>query len=166
MIKKILAASMATALGFAAMAEEVQIAGTVESKCVVQVDTLGVYGNPTPSTLSTDNVDGGVTPIIRFDVVQSNYYKARITTPNSFSQSPALDDVVAWTGVVAIGEVSDTQMSAYTAAMITYDNVSEVDLSIAGSTWFDITSQMAYGYDKALPAGTYRAVITADCIAL
>ena len=153
-------------LSGSAIAQEVPITGNVESKCIVQTDTLGVYGNPTPSTLTTASTSGGVTPIIRFDVIQASFYKARITTPNGFSESPVLNDVVTWTGDVAVGEVSDANMSAYSTSKVVYDNTTEIDLTVAGSTWFNITSTADYGYDTALPAGTYRAVVSAECIAL
>lgn len=166
MFKKTLIAAAMCVISGVSLAAEVNISGTVQSKCIVQSDTTGVYGNPTPETLTTNPSSGGVTPILRFDVIQANFYKARITYPISFSQSPALSDVVNWTGAVAVGQISDTQMSAYSSAMITYDNVVEVDLAYAGSTWFDITSTAAYGYNTALPAGTYRAIVTAECIAL
>jgi len=166
MFKQTFIMAIACLVPAGAISSEVPIAGTVQSKCVVQTDTLGIYGNPTPETLATNPSSGGVTPIIRFDVIQANFYKARITYPTSFSESPALNDVVNWTGGVAVGEVSDASMSGYTTSMITYDNVSEVDLTIAGSTWFDVTSVATYGYNTALPAGTYRAVVSAECIAL
>ena len=153
-------------LSGSAIAQEVPITGNVESKCIVQTDTLGVYGNPTPSTLTTASTSGGVTPIIRFDVIQASFYKARITTPSEFSESPVLNDVVTWTGDVAVGEVSDANMSAYSTSKVEYDNTTEIDLTVAGSTWFNITSTADYGYDTALPAGTYRAVVSAECIAL
>ena len=148
-----------------ASAEEVPISGTVSSKCVVTTDTVGVFGNPAPSVLSTAQVDGGVQPIIRYDVIQANFYKARIIAPNNFSESPSLDDVINWTGDVSVGEVSDAAMSAYDTNKIQYDNVTEVDLTVAGSTWFTVDSIASYGYDKALPAGSYRAVVGAECIA-
>ena len=146
-------------------AEDIQITGNVASKCVVTTDTIGVFGNPTPSILSTAQTDGGVQPIIRYDVIQADFYKARIIVPNSFSESPSLDDVINWTGTVAVGEVSDAGMSAYDTNKIQYENVTEIDLSVAGSTWFMVDSVATYGYDKALPAGTYRAVVSAECIA-
>jgi hypothetical protein len=157
---------MSMFLSFSAFAVEVPVVGNVESKCVVTTDTLGVYGNPTPSILSTAQADGGVEPIVRFDVIQANFYKARVTKPNTFTESPALNDVVNWTGEVTVAEVSDAGMSAYDQSKIQYDNVTEVDLTIAGSTWFKVSSQADYGYDKAFPAGTYRTVIGAECIAL
>lgn len=168
MFKKALAIGLFVTLCVSgrASAVEVPIVGNVASKCVIVVDTAGVYGNPTPSELSTDAVDGGVQPVVRFDVIQADFYKAVITTPRSFSVSPALSDVVNWTGSVQTARVSDPLMSAYDAAKRTYDNVTEFDLEVAGTTWFKATSKAEYGYNKAFPAGTYRAVIGAECIAL
>lgn len=164
MVKKsIIAASIL--LASAASAEETIIEGNVQSKCIINTDVGGVYGNPSPDKLSTLGTDGGVKPVIRFDVAIANYYLARIITPTSFSTSPSLTDVVNWTGSVATGEVSDAGMSAYDAAKVTYDATSEFDLTIAGSTWFDVTSTAEYGYGRAFPGGTYRAVVQAECIA-
>lgn len=165
MFKKLLAT--ATAL-FAvnAYAIDTPIVGQVESKCVVTTDKQGVYGNPSASVLSTDAVDGGVEPVVRFDVVLADSYKAVIAHPNAFSQSPALNDVVSWTGSTAVEAVSDALMSDYDSAKRTYDNVTEIDLTIAGSTWFKVSSEADYGYSKALPGGTYTAVVEANCIAL
>ena len=56
-------------------------------------------------------------------------------------------------------------MSAFESGKITYNNVTEFDLSIAGSVWFDVTSTASYGVNKALPAGNYSATVTAECIA-
>jgi len=165
MFKKSLALAAAI-IGMNAVAEEVTITGTVASKCVVVTDTVGIYGNPTPSELSTATADGGVEPIVRFDVLQASFYKARITYPISFSESPALTDVVNWTGDVSVAEVTDASMSAYDTSKIEFDNVTEVDLTVAGSTWFKVESTADYGATKAFPAGTYRAVVSADCIAL
>jgi hypothetical protein len=149
----------------AAVAEDIPIVGNVESKCVIQTDTTGVYGNPTPNSLSTDTSDGGVAPIVRFDVAQADYYKALISYPESFSQSPSLTDTVTWTGSVAVDEVSDTNMSSYDTDKVQYNNTTEYDLTVAGSTWFAITSEADYGFNKAYPGGTYRAIVTAECIA-
>jgi len=164
MFKKVMLAAI-VCLSAAAVAADVEVVGTVASKCVVTTDTSGVYGNPSPSVLSTAAVDAGVEPIVRFDVIQAGFYKAKISSPNTFSESPVLNDVVNWTGDVSVGEVTDASMSAYDTSKIVYDNITEVDLTVAGSTWFKVSSQAAYGYDKALPAGTYRAVISAECIA-
>jgi hypothetical protein len=165
MFKKSLAVAAAI-IGMNAAAEEVTITGTVASKCVITTDTVGIYGNPTPSELSTAPADGGVLPIVRYDVLQADFYKARITYPESFSESPALTDVVTWTGDVTVAEVTDAGMSAYDTSKVEFNNVTEVDLTIAGSTWFKVESTADYGVGKAFPAGTYRAVVSADCIAL
>jgi hypothetical protein len=165
MFKKSLAIAAAI-IGMNAAAEEVTITGTVASKCVITTDTVGIYGNPTPSELSTAPADGGVLPIVRYDVLQANFYKARIAYPESFSESPALTDVVTWTGDVTVAEVTDAGMSAYDTSKVEFNNITEVDLTIAGSTWFQVESTADYGVTKAFPAGTYRAVVSADCIAL
>jgi hypothetical protein len=165
MFKKILAASIAM-MAIGAQAADVPIIGNVESKCVVTIDKQGVYGNPSASILSTDAVDGGVEPVVRFDVVLADAYKAVISHPISFSQSPALNDTVTWTGSTSVEAVSDAGMSAYDTDKIEYDNTTEVDLSIAGSTWFKVSSEADYGYSKALPGGTYTSIVEANCIAL
>lgn len=164
MFKKVMVVFTALC-AISAHAVDVPLVGTVDSKCVVTTDTLGVYGNPLPYRLSTAAADGGVEPIVRYDVVQADYYKAFITYPESFSESPTLDDTVTWTGTVSVAEVTDALMSAYDNDKITYNNVTEVALSVAGSTWFKVESQADYGFNKALPAGTYRAVVQAECIA-
>lgn len=166
MLKQLLVVTFSLASTNAFANVSVPVTGTVESKCVLVTDTVGIYGNPLPNTLSTDPIDGGVIPIVRYDVLQANFYKAKITYPNTFSESPDLVDVVNWTGDVTVGEVSDATMSGYDTSKIEYNNVTEVDLTIAGSTWFKIESEAEYGYDRAFPAGTYRTVVTAECIAL
>ena len=148
-----------------AIAEEVPITGNVESKCVIVTDTAGIYGNPTPSNLSTDPTDGGVTPIVRYDVSMAEYYKALITWPDEFSQSPQLDDTVAFDGEVEVDRVSTTEMSDSETNKVEYQNRTENDLTEAGSTWFKIESEADYGFSKAFPGGTYRSLVTAECIA-
>ena len=150
----------------ATAAENAPIYGSVDSKCVITMETPGIYGNPSPSVLSTDPVDGGVEPVVRFDVLSAAYYKAVISFPEQFSSSPSLSDVVNWTGLVTVGEVTDTQMSGYDAAKRSFNNVTEYDLLYAGSTWFQIESEATYGYDKSFPAGDYNSVVEAECIAL
>lgn len=152
-------------LATAAVAEEAIIEGNVQSKCVIHTDTNGVYGNPTPSKLSTASTDGGVQPVIRYDVAVPGYYIARIVTPSSFSTSPSLSDVVNWTGSSSVGQVSDAGMSAYDSSKVVYNDTTEFDLTIAGSTWFKVTSTAEYGYGKAFPGGTYRAIVVAECVA-
>jgi hypothetical protein len=149
-----------------ALAVDTPLIGTVESKCTVTTDTVGVYGNPLPYKLSTATADAGVEPIIRYDVVQASYYKAYIKHPISFTESPGLSDTTQWTGEVSVKEVSDAAMSAYDTDKIEYDNVTEIALTTAGSTWFKVESDVEYGFQKAWPAGTYRAVVEAECIAM
>lgn len=166
MLKKALPAALGVALMSSAVAAEIPIVGNVESKCVITTDTQGVYGNPTPSKLTTNMSDGGVPPIVRYDVIQADYYKALISHPESFTESPALGDVVNWVGTVTVAEVSDASMSAYDNDKRLYNNVTEIDLTIAGSTWFKVASTANYGYDKAFPAGQYRSTVQAECIAI
>jgi hypothetical protein len=165
MFKKILLASL-LAIPLITSAEDIPIVGTVTSKCVIYTETPGVYGNPTPSVLSTAAVDGGVQPIIRYDVVQSGYYKAVITTPNTFSTSPALSDTVKWTGSVDVSRVTDAAMSAYSTNKRTYNETTEINLSVPGTVWFKADSKAEYGFNKAFPAGTYRSIVTASCVAV
>lgn len=165
MLKKVLPVVLAGLMS-SAVSAEIPIVGTVESKCVITTDTQGVYGNPTPSKLTTNMSDGGVPPIVRYDVIQADYYKALISHPESFTESPALGDVVNWVGQVTVAEVSDASMSAYDNDKRLYNNVTEIDLTIAGSTWFKVASTANYGYDKAFPAGQYRSTVQAECIAI
>ena len=165
MFKKTLALCVSLA-AVNAYAVDTPIIGQVESKCVVTSDKQGVYGNPSASILSTDAADGGVEPVARFDVVLAEAYKAVIAHPTAFSQSPQLNDVVNWTGSTSVEAVSDAGMSAYDTSKVEYDNVTEVELTIAGSTWFKVSSEADYGFNKALPGGTYTAIVEANCIAL
>ena len=164
-MKKLIIGFIAGVFVCAAYGEDVPITGTVESKCIIVTDTDGIYGNATPSNLSTDAADGGVEPIIRFDVLQADYYKAVISHPISFSQSPSLNDTVTWTGSTSVSQTSDANMSGYDTDKITYNNSTEYDLTVAGTTWFKVSSEADYGYDKAFPAGTYRSIVEAECIA-
>lgn len=164
MIKQILS-TLLLASTLVAQSAEVPIRGSVTSKCVINTDTPGVYGNPVPNLLSTDRTDGGMTPVVRYDVVQGGFYKASITTPSAFTASPGLLDVVNWTGTVDVTRVTDAAMSAYTSNKIVYNNTTEIDLTVPGSVWFSATSKANYGFDKSFPAGEYRAVVVAECIA-
>lgn len=152
-------------VALAAHAEEVPIVGNVQSKCIIQTDTAGVYGNPTANKLSTVRADGGVEPVIRYDVSIADSYIARITTPTSFSTSPSLSDVVAWTGSVSVKEVSVAAMSDYDTNKVVYGSTTDFNLHTAGSTWFKVSSTATYGVGRALPGGTYRAMVSAECIA-
>lgn len=165
MFKKLVLASL-LAISMLASAEDIPITGVVTSRCVIYTEVPGVYGNPTPGVLSTAAVDGGVQPIVRYDVVQSGYYKAVITTPTTFSSGPSLTDTVNWTGSVDVSKVSDAAMSAYSTNKRVYNSTTEINLSVAGSVWFKADSTATYGYNKAFPAGTYRSIVTAACIAV
>jgi len=153
------------ALASPALAGSVDIVGNVEAKCVIQTDKSGVYGNPTASTLSTSTSDGGVLPVVRFDVAIADYYTANITHPSSFSSSPALTDSVAWTGSTSVSKTSDAGMSGYDSAKIVYDNTTVFDLTVAGSTWFSTSSTATYAASKPFTGGTYTAGVQAECIA-
>ncbi len=146
-------------------AENMEVVGRVESKCVITPDTSGFYGNPTPQKLDSDPTSGGVDPVVRYDVLQANFYKAKISYPIAWSESPTLSDTVTWVGDVETSEVSVAGMSAYNAAKVEYDNHTEFNLTLAGSTWFKTETNATYGVGKAFPAGNYRAVVVAECIA-
>jgi len=164
-IKKITAAAFLLSANYA-LATDSPINGTVQPKCSVYTETQGVYGNPLPNKLDTLPASGGTKASIRYDVAQANFYLARITHPDSFSSSPTLDDAVAWVGSSVVGQVSVAAMSDYEAAkVISPVNVTTFNLTLAGSTWFTVSSTATYGYNKALPAGNYTAIIKADCIA-
>ena len=153
-------------LTFNAMAQsEVPITGNVASKCVITTDTPGVYGQPTTNVLSTNPQDGGVTPIVRYDIIEADAYKAQISWPNQFTTSPVLNDVINWDGAVEVSEVSNAEMAAFETNKVLWDNVTEFDLTLAGSVWFKIDSQADYGFNKSFPGGIYRASVLAECIA-
>ena len=163
--KKLLIASLVLAPSIAVLAEETPITGNVQTRCLIVTDINGVYGNPVPSKLSTAAADGGVVPVIRYDVSLADSYLAKISTPSTFSTSPTLTDSVAWTGSTTVTTTSDAGMSGYEAAKVVYGSTTEFDLTIAGSTWFSSESTAVYGYNKSLPAGNYTALILAECIA-
>ena len=168
MLKSILFGSVAmfgVVLVTNAYGSETPITGNVASKCSIYTDTPGVYGNPTPDALSTAPADGGVNPVLRYDVSIADAYKAKIAWPNQFSTSPSLTDALAWDGEVEVSSTSDVGMAGYEAAKIEYDNITEYDLTVAGSTWFKVTSSVTYGVGKSLPGGTYKANVVAECIA-
>jgi len=141
------------------------ITGNVEAKCVIQTTKDGVYGNPIASKLSTTPADGGVLPVIRFDVSIADSYTANITHPTSFSSSPTLTDTVAWTGSTSVTQTSVAGMSGYEAAKLVVDNTTIFNLTLAGSTWFSTASSATYGASKPFVGGVYTALVQASCIA-
>ena len=154
------------ALATPAFANSVDIVGNVAAKCIIQTTKTGAYGNPTPSKLSTASSDGGILPEIRIDVAIANSYTANITYPTSFTSSPSLNDVVSWTGSVAVSNTSDAGMSGYDSAKTVSGATTSYSLTTAGSTWFAISSVAEYGggSNKPFTGGTYIAQSTASCI--
>ena len=164
-MKKVLMASLILASCSPAYSADVPISGNVQTRCLITTDTNGVFGNPAPSKLSTASADGGVVPVVRYDVTLADAYLAKVTTPTAFSTSPALSDSVTWTGTTAVSKTSDADMSGYEAAKVTYGSTTQFDLTKAGSTWFSSTATAVYGVNKSFPGGTYSAIIVAECIA-
>ena len=166
---KRLAVAMALGLLGSSMAYsqvDTEITGSVSSKCTIYTDKSGIYGNPLPDTLSTASIDGGRSAIIRYDVVNANTYKAVITTLVTFPVIPTLCDSLTWSGTVTVSQVTDAQQSAYDSNKRVFDNVTEIDLTVAGIVWFSADSSVTYGVNKSLPGGTYKAIVRAECIAL
>ena len=151
-----------------AFALDVPISASVTGSCVISVETNGTYGQPYAYKLSTTPADGGELPVTRVDVTLANAYKVAFTTPDSFSSSPTLNDVVTFTGDTEVSAVSDaTGMADYeTDKVEVSDYVDEYDLTATGSTWFKHTSVAVNGGSRAFPSGNYTAYVTAECIAL
>ena len=166
MLKKASIIVAMSLFALSAQAVDVPISGTVQSRCVITTDTPGTYGNPNAYTLTTSPSDGGVQPIVRYDVTLADAYYAQITTPTSFSTSPSLNDTVSWTGSTEVSSVSDaTNMAGYESAKTVSGQTTQFDLTATGSTWFKSTSVATNGGNKAFPGGNYTALITAECIA-
>lgn len=167
-IKSILAIVVATTFGMvsAATAENVPINGIVQSRCIIQTDSAGVFGNPNAYTLSTAPADGGQPAVIRFDVSLADAYYAVITAPSEFSSSPSLPDTVTWTGDTEVSAVSDaTGMGSYETNKIEYGMTDKYDLVVTGSTWFKTSATAVMGGNKAYAGGAYTALVNAECIA-
>ena len=60
-------------------AVEAPITGNVQTRCLITTDTNGVFGNPLPSKLSTAYSEGGVVPVVRYDVTLADAYLAKVT---------------------------------------------------------------------------------------
>lgn len=166
MLKKSLIVGAFSVFACTAYAEDVPITGNVQSRCIITTDTAGVYGNPNAYTLTTDAADGGVVPIVRYDVTLADAYLAQITTPSSFTSSPSLGDTVTWTGSTEVSAVSDaTNMGSYETDKVTFGDTTQFDLTASGSTWFKMNSEATYGGNKAFPGGQYTATVQALCIA-
>jgi len=151
---------------FATSAAEVPITGTVESRCIIQTDSAGTFGNPNAYTLTTKPADGGEPAIVRYDITLADSYYAEITPPTAFSSAPALPDVVTWVGSVEVSTVSDaTGMGTYETDKVELGDTDRYDMTATGSTWFKISSTATMGGEKAFAGGTYTAVAEAVCIA-
>ena len=154
-----------TAMSYA-QAEDVPIQGTVQSRCVIQTDSAGVFGNPNAYTLTTTPADGGQPAVVRFDVTLADAYYAEITAPSQFSSSPSLPDTPVWVGDTEVQSVSDaTGMGSYETNKVEYGYTDKYDLTATGSTWFKTSSTATMGGNKAFPGGNYTALVTAQCIA-
>lgn len=160
------AAILLSAQSGIAQANETPINGTVQSRCIIQTDTAGTFGNPNAYTLTTASADGGENAVIRIDVTLANSYYAEITAPSEFSSSPTLPDQVTWTGDTEVKTVSDsTTMGAYESGKVELGMMDRYDLTATGSTWFKTSSVATMGGNKAFPGGNYTALVQADCIA-
>ena len=154
------------ATGVNAQAENVPINGTVQSRCIIQTDTAGVFGNPNAYTLTTTPADGGALAITRVDITLADAYKVEITAPSSFSSSPSLPDTVTWTGDTEVDAVSDaTGMGSYETNKVEQGMKDIYDMTATGSTWFKTSSSATMGGDKAFPGGNYTALVVVECIA-
>ena len=149
------------------LAENIDITGTVQSRCTVNMDTPGAYGNPNAHTLTTAPASSGVDPIVRFDVTLANAYHAQVSYPTSFASSPSLSDTVSWVGTVAVAQMSSSDQSGYQAASTTSGSMRNYAMAHAGTLWVKATSVATYGggQAKAFPGGAYKAVVLAECIA-
>jgi hypothetical protein len=163
--KILLAALGLTVIGNAS-AETAPINGVVQSRCIIQTDNAGTYGNPNAYTLTTAAADGGEPATVRFDVTLADAYYAIITAPTEFSSSPNLPDTVTWTGDTEVSAVSDaTGMGSYEQNKVELGMADKYDLTVTGSTWFQTSSEAVMGGSKAFPGGAYTALVTAECIA-
>ena len=164
-MKKVLIASVLLASSVSVIAGDTPISGSVQTRCLITTDTNGVFGNPLPSKLSTLSADGGVVPVVRYDVTLADAYIAKVTTPTSFSSSPSLTDSLTWTGSTTVNNTTDAGMAAYETGKIVYGYTTEFDLTVAGSTWFASEAEVEYGVNKSFPGGNYTAIVLAECIA-
>lgn len=166
MFKKTLIVAAMGMASFSAMAEDVQINGFVQSRCIISTDNTGTFGNPNSYTLTTSPAEGGEYAVVRYDVTLADAYYAEITAPTSFSMSPTLPDVVTWEGDTEVHAVSDAaNMGNYEVDKIEYNYTDKYDLTATGSTWFRTSSTATMGGNKAFPGGAYTAIVQAECIA-
>lgn len=167
MIKRLVVGAF-VALGVVSTAQTatVPINGTVQSRCIIQTDTAGTYGNPNAYTLTTATADGGEAAVVRVDVTLADAYYVAITAPNAFSSSPNLPDTVTWTGDTEVKAVSDaTGMGSYETNKVELGMTDRYEMTATGSTWFKTSSTATMGGNKAFPGGNYTALVDVECIA-
>lgn len=156
---------LATSTTFA-NAEQVPITGTVQSKCIIQVDQPGVFGNPNAYTLTTSSADGGRPATTRVDITLADAYFVTFTTPDTFSSSPSLPDTVTWSGSTSVSAVSDaTGMGSYESSKVVNGADTRYEMTASGSTWFETEVEATMGGSKAFPGGNYTAMVEVQCIA-
>lgn len=164
--KTMMAGALAVVLAVPAFAQNTEISGTVESRCIIQTDRAGTYANPNAYTLTTSPTDGGEVARIRVDVSLADAYYVAITAPEAFSSSPALPDIASFSGDTEVDAVSDaTGMGSYETNKVELGMTDRYDLTATGSTWFKTSSIATMGGSKAFPGGNYSALVTAECIA-
>lgn len=147
-------------------AADIPISGTVQSRCIIQTDSAGVFGNPNAYTLTTTPADGGQLAITRVDVTLADAYYVEITAPTEFSSSPNLPDTVTWVGDTEVKTVSDaTNMGDYETNKIEFGYTDKYELTATGSVWFKTSSTATLGGNKAFPGGSYTALVSVECIA-
>ena len=165
MFNKVMLTAAMLSAGYV-MAETTPINGTVQSRCIIQTDVSGTYGNPNAYTLTTNPSDGGEPAIIRFDVTLADAYYAEITAPGSFTSAPSLPDYPTFTGNTEVQAVSDaTGMGSYETNKVEQGLMDRYDLTATGSTWFKTSSEVTMGGNKSFPGGNYTALVVAECIA-
>ena len=149
-----------------AQSNETPINGVVQSRCIIQTDSAGTFGNPNAYTLTTASADGGEEAVIRVDVSLADAYYVAITAPQDFSSSPSLPDQVTFVGDTVVKTVSDaTGMGSYETSKVELGMTDRYDLTATGSTWFTTSSIATMGGSKAFPGGNYTAMVSAECIA-
>lgn len=164
--KTITGSVLAILISIPAFAQDTEINGTVQSRCIIQTDNPGTYANPNAYTLTTSPTDGGELARIRVDVSLADAYYVAITAPEEFSSSPALPDQVVFSGDTEVDAVSDaTGMGSYETNKVELGMTDRYDLTATGSTWFKTSSIAAMGGSKAFPGGNYTALVKAECIA-
>ena len=149
-----------------AQSNETPINGVVQSRCIIQTDSAGTFGNPNAYTLTTASADGGEEAVIRVDVSLADAYYVAITAPQDFSSSPSLPDQVTFVGDTVVKTVSDaTGMGSYETSKVELGMTDRYDLTATGSTWFTTSSIATMGGSKSFPGGNYTAMVYAECIA-